>query len=114
MKEIDLGTWRVFHPSHQRMDKWQALKVLEEASEVVEDAKQYITATLLQTNVVALTRTALVNEIADLLQTIVNLCDAYEITEEELDDAQANCTIKNMKRGMFDDTPRTHMHREEE
>ena len=114
MKEIDLGTWRVFHPSHQRLDKWQALKVLEEASEVVEDAKQYITATLLQANLVALTRTALVNEIADLLQTIVNLCDAYEITEEELDDAQANCTIKNMKRGMFDDTPRTHMHREEE
>lgn len=114
MSDIDLGEWKIFDPSHQRMDKWQALKVLEEASEVVEAAKQYVNATLLQVDLVALTRRTLTNEIADLLQTIVNLCDAYNISEEELSDAQANCFVKNLKRGMFDNGPRTHMHREED
>lgn len=114
MNDIDFGEWRFFDPSHQRMDKWQALKVLEEASEVVEAAKQYVNATMLRVNLVALTRRTLTNEIADLLQTIANLCDAYNISEEELSDAQANCFVKNLKRGMFDKGPRTHMHREED
>lgn len=112
MKEIDLGTWRVFHPSHQRMDKWQALKVLEEAAEVVEAAKEHIT--LHGTGYEHSARIALTSEIADLLQTIVNLCDAYDITENQIQAARAVNHVKNIDRGMFDDTPRTHMHREEE
>lgn len=115
MNTLNLGEWPIFHPSHQRMDKWQALKVLEEASEVVEAAKEHIT---LQgtgyEHSARIARIALTNEIADLLQTIVNLCDAYDITEEQIQAARAVNHVKNIDRGMFDEGPRTHMHREED
>lgn len=114
MSTFDLGTWHVFDPSHQKADKWQALKVLEEAAEVVEAAKEYIEAAALQVDQVASTRLALTDEIADLLQTITNMCDAYEISTDMLKYAQTHCTKKNKLRGMFDEGPRTHMHREED
>ncbi len=110
---FNLGDWLIFEPSHQKADKWQALKVLEEASEVVEAAKQTINANTVQTDQAAQARKKLTNEIADLLQTIVNLCDAFDITEPDLVAAQYDCEHKNLDRGMFEPTPRTHMHREE-
>lgn len=110
----DLGEWHVFDPSHQKADKWQALKVLEEAAEVVDAAKQYIEAAALQVDRVATTRETLTNEIADLLQTVANLCDAFSITETDLIVAQVNCNRKNLERGMFEPGERTRMHRESE
>lgn len=107
MPALELGAWPVFHPSHQRRDKWQALKVLEEAAEVVEAAKQTIAND-------AANRGPLIREIADLLQTVTNLCAAFGINTAELERANTECTIKNMKRGMFDEGLRTHMHREKE
>lgn len=107
---IDLGEWHVFDPSHQQADKWQALKVLEEAAEVVEAAKQTIANATLQTDQVE-ARQKLANEIADLLQTTANLCDAYGITETDLIVAQVNCNRKNLERGMFEPGERTRMHR---
>ena len=107
----DLGEWHVFDPSHQKADKWQALKVLEEAAEVVDAAKQYIEAAALQVDRVATTRETLTNEIADLLQTVANLCDAYGITETDMIVAQVNCNRKNLERGMFEPGERTRMHR---
>lgn len=111
MTTINLGEWEVFDPSHQRKDKWQALKVLEEAAEVVEAAKRTIGRhDLAYTSA----KSVLCDEIADLLQTIVNLCDAYDISEAALSKAQEWCNFINTKRGMFEPGPRTHMHREED
>ena len=121
MSTFDLGAWRVFDPSHQRKDKWQSLKVLEEAAEVVEAAKHVVKTEnfqfpnlMLKTEREETERRILANEIADLLQTIVNLCDAFGITENELKDAQERCSVKNRERGMYEPGPRTHMMREED
>lgn len=103
---LQLGSWPIFYPSHQRRDKWQALKVLEEASELVEAVKQTVTEQCETTRIG--------EEVADLLQTVVNLCAAFDINTADLRFAQTQCALKNLKRGMFDDTPRTHMHREQE
>lgn len=112
MNTFDLGAWHVFHPSHQRPDKWQALKVLEESAEVVEAAKQAIRSATFLTGDTATARMALTGEIADLLQTIANLCSAFGITADELADAKDACVMRNTERGMFEPGPRTHMHRE--
>ena len=121
MSTFDLGTWKVFDQSHQRQDKWQALKVLEEAAEVVEAAKHVVKTEnfqfpnlMLKTEREETERRILANEIADLLQTIVNLCDAYDISEAALSKAQEWCNLKSTERGMFEPGSRTHMHREED
>lgn len=121
MNTFGLGAWRVFDPSHQQKDKWQALKVLEEAAEVVEAAKRVVITEELQFKNLMLkmdceetVRQILANEIADLLQTIVNLCDAYNISEAALSKAKEWCNLKNTERGMFQPGSRTHMHREED
>lgn len=116
MSTLNLGEWPIFDPSHQRMDKWQALKVLEEASEVVEAAKECVNYddNLFDEDEYEALQYQLTDEIADLLQTIVNLCDAYNINELDIRTARARCIQINDLRGMFDNGPRTHMHREEE
>lgn len=111
---LELGTWPIFHPSHQRMDKWQALKVLEEAAEVVDATKETIRTVTVMDGQTLVNRADLVDEIADLLQTTTNLCAAFGITTAELGLANTECTLKNMKRGMFDEGLRTHMHRKDE
>lgn len=111
---LELGAWPIFHPSHQRMDKWQALKVLEESAEVVDATKESIRSVTVMDGRTLVNRARLVDEIADLLQTTTNLCAAFGINTAELKIARTECTIKNMKRGMFDEGPRTHMHREDE
>lgn len=100
------------HPSHQKPDKWQALKVLEEAAEVVDATKESIRSVTILDGRTLVNRARLVDEIADLLQTTTNLCAAFGINAAELKIANTECTIKNMKRGMFDEGPRTRMHRE--
>lgn len=111
---LELGVWPIFHPSHQKPDKWQALKVLEEAAEVVDAAKEGIRSVTVLDGQTLVTRAHLVDEIADLLQTTTNLCAAFGISAAELKIANTECTIKNMKRGMFDKGPRTRMHRKDE
>ena len=111
---LELGVWPIFHSSHQRLDKWQALKVLEEAAEVVEAAKESIRSVTVLDGQTLVTRAHLVDEIADLLQTTTNLCAAFGINAAELKIANTECTIKNMKCGMFDKGPRTRMHRKDE
>lgn len=109
---LELGAWPIFHPSHQRIDKWQALKVLEEAAEVVEAARGSIRSVTVLDGRTLVNRARLVNEIADLLQTTTNLCAAFGITSVDLGFARTECIIKSLKRGMFDEGPRTRMHRE--
>lgn len=104
---VNLGKQPVFHPDHQRMDKWQALKILEESAEIVETCKQYLDNDTLGTAPIAL-------EIADLLQTTVNLIDAYGITQDQLNEAIKQTILKNKDRGMFTSGERTHMHRDDD
>ena len=111
---LELGAWPIFHPSHQRMDKWQALKILEEAAEVVDATKESIRSVKVLDGRTLVNRAHLVDEIADLLQTVTNLCAAFGITAADLGFARTECTIKSLKRGMFDKEPRTRMHRKDE
>ena len=88
--------------------------MLEEAAEVVDAAKESIRSVTVLYGRTLVNRARLVDEIADLLQTTTNLCAAFGINTAELKIANTECTIKNMKRGMFDKGLRTHMHREDE
>ena len=116
MNTLNLGEWPIFPASHQRFDKWQALKVLEEASEVVEAAKECLDYNLesFDEDEYEALEYNLADEIADLLQAVVNLCDAYDISENDIKTARARCIEINRLRGMFEPGPRTHMHREED
>ncbi len=111
MNTYPLPTLRTFHSSHQARDKWQALKILEEASETVEAAKACINTNPTDTRGPYERKQALADEIADLLQTIVNLCDAYMIDPHILARSADTITKRNIERGMFTDGERTRMHR---
>ena len=79
----------------------------------MEAAKESIRSVTVLDGRTLVNRARLVDEIADLSQTTTNLCAAFGINAAELKIANTECTIKNMKRGMFDEGLRTHMHREE-
>ena len=111
MNPYPLPILRTVHSSHQARDKWQALKILEEASETVEAAKTCINNNPTDTRGPYERKQALADEIADLLQTIVNLCDAYMIDPHDLARSADTITKRNIERGMFTDGERTRMHR---
>lgn len=111
---IDLMKWPRFHPSHQKRDKWQSMKLLEEASEVHEAAKRHLKASDRDEESLAQARADMIDEVADLLQTITNFLAAYDVTPEELEQAKEHVTRKNKARGMFEEGPRTHMNRDDE
>ena len=85
---IDLMKWPRFHPSHQKRDKWQSMKLLEEASEVHEAAKRHLKASDRDEESLAQARADMIDEVADLLQTITNFLAAYDVTPEELEQAK--------------------------
>lgn len=111
---IDLMKWPRFHPSHQKRDKWQSLKLLEEASEVHEASKRHLKAVDRDKESLIQARADMIDEVADLLQTITNFLAAYDVTPEELEQAKEHVTRKNKARGMFEEGPRTHMNRDDE
>lgn len=111
---IDLMKWPRFHPSHQKRDKWQSMKLLEEASEVHEAAKRHLKASDRDEESLAQARADMIDEVADLLQTITNFLAAYDVTPEELEQAKEHVTRKNKARGMFEEGTRTHMNRDDE
>lgn len=111
---IDLMKWPRFHPFHQKRDKWQSMKLLEEASEVHEAAKRHLKASDRDEESLAQARADMIDEVADLLQTITNFLAAYDVTPEELEQAKEHVTRKNKARGMFEEGPRTHMNRDDE
>lgn len=59
-------------------------------------------------------RANMIDEVADLLQTITNFLAAYDVTPEELEQAKEHVIRKNKARGMFEEGPRTHMNRDDE
>ncbi len=99
---------RLFHPCRQRRDKWQALKILEETSELVETAKQS-----LKSNGGEHTQwqDMLAYDVCDLLQTLANFCDAYQISPNHLALAMHRLNRVSEDRGMFEPGERTRMHR---
>lgn len=111
---IDLMKWPRFHPSHQKRDKWQSLKLLEEASEVHEASKRHLKSVDRDKESLTQARADMIDEVADLLQTITNFLAAYDVTPEELEQAKEHVTRKNKARGMFEEGPRTHMNRDDE
>lgn len=80
----------------------QALKVLEEAAELVESAKRY-ERTMDDRNAsmdeLVGARDDLMSEAADVNQALANLLDAIASDSIEAAEAAAKCTARNIKRG---------------
>lgn len=70
------------------------LKVLEESAELVEASKAWLKSDNAPT-----ARQAMLDEMADVLQTVANQCAAFHIGEDELRDAVIRCEERNRKRG---------------
>lgn len=75
----------------------QALKVLEEAAELVEAVKAYVSSEEIRD--VLETRAAMMAESADVNQALMNLMAAVHACNESLSDASEKCTIRNIERG---------------
>ena len=73
----------------------QSLKVLEEASELCEASKWYI-----HNGAVEL-RTAMLDELADVMQTLQNFAACFEITDAEISQAVQRCIERNEERGRY-------------
>lgn len=73
-------------------DKWLLLKTLEESAEMVEAGKRLAKGD-------ATARRDLLAEWADVLQTLVNVATAFDITDEELAQAMDDCLVHNQERG---------------
>lgn len=96
MTRVKLTSVRTF-PSVQP-DKAQALKVLEEASEVVEAFKQRDPRD--ETHIGCATANVL-DEIADTIQASCNLAAALGVTD--LTPYLARCEERNRERGRYDE-----------
>ena len=108
MNTYEFPEFHIFHHDRQRRDKWQALKILEEASELVETAKQSLNADDGDT---AQWQDMIAYDICDLLQTLANFCDAYRISENQLATTMCRLDHVSEERGMFQPGERTRMHR---
>lgn len=80
-----------------KADKWLLLKTLEEAAELVEAGKQAVNAPDFQTGLNA--RENMLSEWADVLQTLVNTAVAFGFTDEEIEQAMAECLERNRLKG---------------
>lgn len=73
-------------------DDWLAVKQREESEELLDAAREWLS------DPSAEHRTAMLDELADLLQTIANMCAAYHIDVRDIADALDRCWGKNMRR----------------
>lgn len=73
-------------------DDWLAVKQREESEELLYAAREWLY------DPADGSRTAMLDELADLLQTVANLCAAYRIGADELESALDRCWEKNMRR----------------
>ena len=98
MRYIKLGAVRAF----QRVapDKAQALKVLEEAAEVVEALKNLLCASGDVNYNPRMERRDLLDEIADCIQACCNLAAALGV--DDMTPYLARCEERNRKRGRYD------------
>jgi len=79
-------------------DDWLAAKQREESGELLDAAREWLN------DPTAEHRTAMLDELADLLQTIANMCAAYHIDVRDIADALDRCWKKNMRREQPDDS----------
>lgn len=100
MAFIKLGSVRTFPDATP--DKAQALKVLEEASEVVEAFKQHSEAMAYDPESVYAesSHRGLMDEIADTIQACCNLASALGVTD--LTPYLARCEERNRERGRYE------------
>lgn len=84
-------------------ERTQALKVLEEASELCEAAKIYNVGKceVCDKCGCCLERNELLDEFADVCQTLVNLAAAFNITYGEISEALDGCIESNQERGRY-------------
>lgn len=82
---------------HLKPDKWLLLKTLEEAAELVEAGKRVVKATDMQAGLNA--EADMISEWADVLQTLVNLAVAFDISDSEIESAMLACRERNRERG---------------
>ena len=104
-ERITLGDVRPFDPHVLESGEYATpkripLKVLEESAELVEASK-----TWLKSEDDPDARRAMLDEMADVLQTVANQCAAFHIGEDELRDAMIRCEERNRARGRTDDGP---------
>lgn len=80
--------------------KAQALKPLEEAAEVFGAWQLHDGVRLSQIMTARLAyRRNLIDECMDVVQAVVNLLDAEEFTQEDVDAAIGRCNARNLGRG---------------
>lgn len=81
-------------------DKWLPLKTLEEAAELVEATKQCIRTDPVEPWAAdPARRRAMLDELADVLQTCANLAVAFRISDDELAESLDRCRERNRRRG---------------
>ena len=78
-------------------DDWLAAKQFEESGELRDAAREWLSEPTDET------RTAMLDELADLLQTVGNMCAAYHIDVRDIADALDRCWDKNMRREQPDE-----------
>lgn len=93
MRRVTFPPLTAFHPDMQRADKAQVVKVLEEAAELSVAANDYRKGEG--------SREHMIDELADVLQTLANLVDAYQLTDDEIAAAVKRVTAHNRERGRY-------------
>ena len=93
-QRVHVGAVEPFRADLLHRDKSQALKVLEEAAEVVEAFKDWN-----KHGQTAEQRPDLTDECADVIQATVNLMAAMEFTDDEIHQAIKDCRARNDARG---------------
>ena len=73
-------------------DDWLPVKQWEESEELLDSAREWLS------DPSDGNRRAMLDELADLLQTVANMCAAYHIDSRALADALDRCWDKNMRR----------------
>lgn len=82
-----------FHPSQQRADKSQLVKILECSSDLCRSGKNYLKAKG--------TREEMLDDFADVVQTLVNFMDAFDVVPAEIEAAYNRIDKKNVEYGRF-------------
>lgn len=98
-ERITLGDVRPFSSAVLSSGEYETpkripLKVLEESAELVEASKAW-----LKSDNDPDARQAMLDEMADVLQTVANQCAAFHVSEKELSDAMVACEYRNRERG---------------
>lgn len=95
---MQLGNIKPFSKDLLKLEKVQAIKVLEESAECVEAWKDWY-----KHGRTAIQYRAFLDEAADVAQSLSNLLAASGVMQSEWEDAVKRCQSRNGERGRFDD-----------